>query len=817
MSATNTSSHQASDKSRKTKVVFVQLGSPKSPAISDVRAYLKEFLKDPRVIDINPFLWNLILYLFILPFRPKRSAFLYSRIWDGKSFPLITITENFTKKVRRFLTSPKVEVNHAFLLSDPRISAVWDDWEKDPDPADRLKVIPMFPQYSEATIASGLDALGAEIKKRVKIPEISVITNFHTSRAFIDNSVAQIDSFLRQWKNEGKKIDKLLLTFHGIQKRRINDKGDVYYRHCYETFFLLRSRIKEIPQDKIQMTFQSRFGSEEWLTPYTEDTVIELCKEGSGQLAVYSPSFVADCLETQDELAVELKETAHEHGGDIHFIPCLNDNDDWCRDFARYVEDQCLAANAEQSADFYYLEPADYKEFEMMSAKELKQKSTPLTPEAKKSIAIVALTIFLDLIGFSIIFPLFPSLAKYYLTHDADNVFLKAIFGTIQGISNYTGDSVFSSVVLFGGMLGALYSGLQFFAAPLWGAWSDKIGRRPVLIRSMAGAAVGYALWFVSGNFTLLILSRIIDGIMGGNISTATAVVADVTTKENRSKGMAIIGVAFALGFVVGPAFGGLLSLIDLTQIFPSLVQYGVNPFSMPAAFACILSLFNTVWLIRKFKESLPPEKRGQITTERSANIFKLFKPLPNPPVNIINMGYFLFLAAFSGMEFTLTFLAAERLQYTSLQNAYIFIYIGFIIAFVQGGVVRRKAGTVGEKKMALIGMLAVVPGLLLISAAYSSLMLYAGLFFLAVGSSMIMPCLTSLVTIYTPEAEQGRSVGIFRSMGALARVVGPLMAAIIYYKYGAWAPYVFGSAFMLIPIWMLSQLPARPPETLEA
>lgn len=814
MSATNNEGHSVSRQS-KTKVVFVQLGSPKSPKVSDVRAYLKEFLRDPRVVDINPIVWKIILNLFVLPFRPKKSAFLYSRIWDGKSFPLITITENFTKKVRSFIKSPSVEVNHAFLLSEPRVSTVWDDWEKDPNPATRLKIIPMFPQYSEATIASGLDALGHEIKKRVKIPEISVVTNFHTGRAFIDNSVDQIEANLERWKSEGKKIDKLLLTFHGIQKRRINDKGDVYYRHCYETFFLLRSKIKAIPADQIQMTFQSRFGSEEWLTPYTEDTVIKLCKEGHGQLAVYSPSFVADCLETQDELAVELKETAHEHGGDIHFIPCLNDSEKWCRDFAHYVENQCLESNAVQAQDFYYLEKADYKEFEIMSAKELKQKSTPLSPEAKSSIAVVALTIFLDLVGFSIIFPLFPTLAKYYLTHDADNVFLKAIFGSIQNISHYTGDSVFSSVVLFGGMLGALYSGLQFFAAPLWGAWSDKIGRRPVLIRSMAGAAVGYALWFVSGNFTLLIISRIIDGIMGGNISTATAVVADVTTKENRSKGMAIIGVAFALGFVVGPAFGGILSLIDLTQLYPSLTQYGINPFSMPALFACFLSLFNTFWLTSKFKESLPPEKRGVTTTERSANIFKLFKPLPNPPVNIINMGYFLFLAAFSGMEFTLTFLAAERLHYTSMQNAYIFIYIGFIIAFIQGGVVRRKASSVGEKKMTLIGLVSLIPGLLLISAAYSSAMLYSGLFFLALGSSMIMPCLTSLITMYTPEAEQGRSVGIFRSMGALARVVGPILAAIIYYKYGAWAPYVFGAAFMLMPILMLTQLPARPPEHL--
>lgn len=794
----------------KTKVVFVQLGSPKSPEVRDVRSFLREFLKDPRVVDINPILWKIILYCFVLPFRPKKSAQLYSRIWTGSSFPLITITKDFTDKVRSFLTSPKVEVNHAFLLSNPRVDEVWDDWEKDPNPATKLKVIPMFPQYSESTIASGIDGLAHVIKNRVKIPELSVMTNFHTSKAFIDNSAAQIDAFLLKFKTNGTQIDRLLLTFHGIQKRRVVQKEDAYYRHCYETFYLLRARLKNIYHSKVTVTFQSRFGSEEWLTPYTEDTVIKLVNEGEKNLAVYSPSFVADCLETLDELGVELKHTANENGGDIFFIPCLNDQDKWCKDFAGFVENQCLADVQTRENDFYTLEKSDYKEFEIMSAAELKQKSTPLTKEAKSSIFTVALTIFLDIVGFSIIFPLFPSLAKYYLTVDGDNAFLQAIFGSIQAISNFTATSTnaFSGIVLFGGMLGAIYSSLQFVAAPLWGAWSDKIGRKPVLVRSMSGMAVGYAIWFFSGSFTLLILSRIIDGIMGGNISTATAVVADVTTKENRSKGMAIVGVAFALGFVVGPAFGGLLSLIDLSVMYPSLAQYGVNPFSMPAAFACILSVFNAYWLKTKFKESLPPEKRGVVSTERSANIFKLFKPLPYPGVNLVNMGYFLFLAAFSGMEFTLTFLAAERLNYTSLQNAYIFIYIGFIIAFVQGGIVRRKASSFGEKKMAILGIVALIPGLLLIAAAYSSLMLYAGLFFLAVGSSMIMPCLTTLITFYTPSEEQGRSVGIFRSMGALARVVGPILSAIAYYKYGAWSPYVFGSVFLLIPIYLLSKLP---------
>ena len=159
----------------KTKVVFVQLGSPKSPKISDVRSFLKEFLADPRVVDINPILWKIILYCFVLPFRPKRSAALYERIWDGQSFPLITITRKFTEGVRAYIKSPFVEVNHAFLLSSPKVKDVWNDWEQDSNPAVKLKVIPMFPQYSESTIASGIDGLAHEISGRVKIPERSDI------------------------------------------------------------------------------------------------------------------------------------------------------------------------------------------------------------------------------------------------------------------------------------------------------------------------------------------------------------------------------------------------------------------------------------------------------------------------------------------------------------------------------------------------------------------------------------------------------------------------------------------------------------------
>ncbi|MCP4912097.1 MAG: ferrochelatase [Oligoflexia bacterium] len=797
----------------KTKVVLVQLGSPKSPKVSDVRSYLKEFLGDPRVVDINPLAWKIILNCFVLPFRPKRSAQAYSRIWDGQSFPLITITESMAKKVGTYLDPEKYEVNHAFLLSYPRIKDVWDSWEEDlktkDDPANKILAIAMFPQYSESTVASGMDLFAKELSKRVKIPPFEFLTDFHLSHAFIDNSVNKVNEFLAKFKSEGKPSDELVISFHGIPKRRVIYKGDVYYQHCYETFFQLKKRITEISHDKIHMTFQSRFGSEEWLTPYTDEYCVDLVEKGSQNIAVYCPAFVADCLETIDEIGTELGEELEEVGGHVQFIPCLNDDEQWCKDFAKMVED--IEERPKERKHLIQMKKEDYKEMEPQ-----KMKSPPLSDNAKKSLKIVFLTLFLDLVGFSIIFPLFPALAKHYLEVDSQNYFLQLIFGSIERFTSVGGGDI-SAIVLFGGALGAIYSFLQFVAAPIWGTISDRIGRRPVLIVSVFGLALSYLLWFFSGSFTLLIIARFIGGIMGGNISTATAVVGDVTTRENRSKGMATIGIAFALGFIIGPALGGISSLWDISATYPALKDMGVNPFSLPAAIAFILSMFNVIWLYRKFDETLPEEKRGKSASDRSINPLVLFKPLPYKGVNLTNFGHFLFLMAFSGMEFTLTFLAAERLGYSSMDNAYMFIFIGFLIAMTQGGYVRRKAGQIGEKRMALQGLVFLIPGLVAIGYASSSWMLYFGLFFLSVGSSMIIPCLTSLISLYTPGEYQGKSVGIFRSLGALARVLGPIIASIVYWKYGSQYPYYLGAIFLIIPIVMVAMLPKPSTEEVQA
>lgn len=790
----------------KIKVILGQLGSPKSTKVKDVREYLREFLGDPRVVDINPLLWKIILNLFILPFRPKKSAEAYARIAQPDGFPLITNTVKVAQAVEPLLDK-NLELNHIFLLSEPRVPAVLDAWEKEDvqTRAQRVLVLPQFPQYSEATIGSVVDGVGKELGKRVNIPTFTVVNSYHKSKAFIDHSVRKIQESMQTHPD----MQELVISFHGIPLRRVIKKKDIYLLHCLETFELIKERLNlKIP---ISMTFQSRFGSEVWLGPYTDKTVVHKIENGVKKIGVYCPSFVVDCLETTDEIGTELAHEVKDAGGELVHVPCLNADPEWIRDYAHFINVYANGSQVERENLFYEIDAS--KRYETVLNEQAKNMPSELPPESKKVLKLIFLTMFMDLVGFSIIFPMFPSMAKHYLSVDADNYFLSAMMNLITNIQSYSvgadGTSGMSTVVLFGGLLGALYSLLQFVAAPLWGGISDRIGRRPVLLISVFGLFFSYVLWFFSGSFTLLIIARALGGLMSGNLSIASAIVSDVTDDKNRSKGMAAIGIAFALGFVFGPALGGILSLYNPIAHYPELAAWGVNPFSAPAALAAILSFINFFTIWRSFPETL--KKGSKSHMERSINPIKLFKPLPIRGVNLTNISYFFFITAFSGMEFTLTFLAVERLAYTSLDNAYMFIYIGFIIGMVQGGYVRRKANLVGERKMALRGLITIAPGLIILAYTQNNFMLYAGLFFLAVGSAMAIPCLTSLLSFYSPRDMQGQSLGIFRSLGSLGRVIGPIYASLVYWKFGSITAYLTGAILVFLPAMIVAKLPEPP------
>ena len=676
----------------KTKVVIGQLGSPKSTKTQDVREYLREFLGDPRVVDINPLVWKIILNLFVLPFRPKKSAKAYSRIWNGKSFPLIENTFDFTAEVEKHL-DPHIEVNTAFLLSKPRPIDVFTDWvSEDKDTrADRVIVLPQFPQYSESTVGSVYDSLGSDLKHLVNIPSITVVAHYHKLKAFIDHSASMIQKYLDEHAP-----DELIISFHGIPLRRVLKKEDEYYFHCFETFELIKQKLS-FPKEKIHMTFQSRFGSEQWLGPATDEYAVELVARGGQKIACYCPSFVVDCLETTDEIGHELREELFEVGGELVFIPCLNADQSWAKDYAEFIN--TLALKDKKSLDelFYHPDPKEMRE----KLPEQKPKTEPMSEQGKKNIKAVFFTLFMDLVGFSLIFPLFPAIAKYYLAGGRDSLGILAwFFQTSQ--SFLPADRVeIGSMVLFGGVFGAIYSFLQFFASPFWGRLSDRMGRRPVLLTTLSFMAISYALWIFSESFEIFLGARILGGLMSGNMAVATAVVADSTTRNNRSKGMAYIGIAFALGFVLGPALGGAFSLVDLSQYFSIS---GLNPFSAVAAFAFLLSLLNLLFVWKKLAESKPPKLEEK--NQRVTNPLKLFSKIPYPGVSKVNLAYFFFILLFSGMEFTLTFLAFDRLGYSPADNAWMFVFIGFVLAFVQGGYVRRKASTVGELKLAKKGLI---------------------------------------------------------------------------------------------------------------
>jgi len=423
-------------------------------------------------------------------------------------------------------------------------------------------------------------------------------------------------------------------------------------------------------------------------------------------------------------------------------------------------------------------------------------RSTPL--------GVIFLTLFLDLVGFSIIFPLFPAI----LTEYQDDPGMQALLNFLRQTFSIEDASDPRVQALFGGVLGSLYSLLQFLASPIWGRWSDRVGRKPILSITVAGIGFSYLLWAFSASFTLLVISRFIAGMMAGNIATATAAVSDVTSRAERAKGMGIVGAAFGLGFILGPAIGGGLSLIDLTELYPSLAAWGMHPFSACALGAGLLSFLNWIWIRKRFSETYPPERRAA-KPPRSALPRIGFGGQFGKAVLRTNLGNFMLLLAFSGIEFTLSFLVRDRFQWNPPQIAGMFVHIGLVLAIVQGGLVRRLAPRYGEKRLALVGLALVALGLVGIAAEQSRLIFWLSLTALAGGSGLCFPSLSALVSLHASESSQGEALGIFRGLGALARAIGPFAAAILYWQYGPAIPYWSGAISLLIPFWIIATVPS--------
>jgi ferrochelatase len=302
-------------------VLLVNLGTPRAPTPAAVRSYLNEFLRDPRVVEIPRWLWSLLLWALILPFRAKASAVRYASVWTPEGSPLLAISERQQRALmselqRRGLA---VEVVLAMRYGVPSIAEAMGRLRR--DRVSRLLVLPMYPQYSATTSASAFDAVAGELMRTRNLPELRWIRGFHDDPAYID---ALRQSVRRYWDAHGRP-DKLVVSFHGLPRRNL-DLGDPYHCECQKTGRLLAQAL-ELRPDEYVITFQSRFGRARWLEPYTADTLRALARAGVGRVDVLCPGFVADCLETLEEIGQEGRRDFLTAGGrELHAIPCLNDD-----------------------------------------------------------------------------------------------------------------------------------------------------------------------------------------------------------------------------------------------------------------------------------------------------------------------------------------------------------------------------------------------------------------------------------------------------------------------------------------------------------
>jgi protoporphyrin/coproporphyrin ferrochelatase len=305
-------------------VLLVNLGTPDATDYSSMRRYLKEFLSDRRVIETNRVLWWFILNFLVLTRRPRAKGRDYDTIWNKElnEGPLRTITRSQAEKLAADLAPhPRVTVDWAMRYGNPSIGSRLDALQK--AGCERILLVPLYPQYAAATTATVCDKAFEALARMRWQPALRVAPPWHDDPVYIEAIATSIEADLAKlsWKP-----DVILASFHGIPQEYF-DKGDPYHCHCAKTTRLLRERLK-LDESQFRMTFQSRFGRAEWIKPYTDMTVKALAQEGVKNLAVVTHGFVADCLETLEEIAGENAEYFHQAGGEnFRAIPCLNDSD----------------------------------------------------------------------------------------------------------------------------------------------------------------------------------------------------------------------------------------------------------------------------------------------------------------------------------------------------------------------------------------------------------------------------------------------------------------------------------------------------------
>ncbi len=316
----------------KTGVLLVNLGTPDSTNWWDIRKYLKEFLSDRRVIEVNPIIWQIILNLFILTFRPSKTAHAYKKIWrkETNESPLLYFTRSQAIKLKEKIGNENIIIDFAMRYGNPSINLKLNLLKE--AGCENIIILPLYPQYAAATTATVCDEVYRTLMRMRWQPSLQIIPHYESEELYINALVKSIENKIKSinWKPE-----LIVSSYHGIPKKYF-DQGDPYHCYCHKTTRLLKEKYSLID---IQTTFQSRFGPQEWLTPYTDKTLESLPKKGIKNLLVICPGFASDCVETLEEINIQGRESFLESGGEnFDLIPCLNDSSDHIDLFEKLVK-----------------------------------------------------------------------------------------------------------------------------------------------------------------------------------------------------------------------------------------------------------------------------------------------------------------------------------------------------------------------------------------------------------------------------------------------------------------------------------------------
>jgi ferrochelatase len=316
----------------KTGVLLINLGTPDSTNWWDIRKYLKEFLSDRRVIEVNPIVWQIILNLFILTFRPSKTAHAYKKIWrkETNESPLLYFTRSQAIKLKEKIGNENIIIDFAMRYGNPSINLKLNLLKE--AGCENIIILPLYPQYAAATTATVCDEVYRTLMRMRWQPSLQIIPHYESEDLYINALVKSIESKIKSinWKPE-----LIISSYHGIPKKYF-DQGDPYHCYCHKTTRLLKEKYSLID---IQTTFQSRFGPQEWLTPYTDKTLESLPKKGIKNLLVICPGFASDCVETLEEINIQGRESFLESGGEnFDLIPCLNDSSDHIDLFEKLVK-----------------------------------------------------------------------------------------------------------------------------------------------------------------------------------------------------------------------------------------------------------------------------------------------------------------------------------------------------------------------------------------------------------------------------------------------------------------------------------------------